>query len=177
MKPVTYPERARNTLDAGEVRRYHAVPSVAPQSVGLHSWGVAVICLYLTEGRASGVLLTEALLHDTEELFTGDIPFTVKRDVPAVKSMFAELSSVARANWLLPNKGSLLPKEEAILKLADTLDGLIWCRKHEAHGPVGGRWSDSLDRACDKFLPLLQDDTIVRARTLVELIKKEPHLP
>lgn len=180
MNPHTVftPHRVRNTLDAGEVRRYHAVPSVRPQSVGLHSWGVAVLCIYLLENDVSAQLLKEAIMHDTAELFTGDVPYTVKRDLKDVKERFDMLETHVRNEYMLLPRQQLSKKEEAVLKLADTLDGLFWCVKYETNGPVGGRWYGALDTCFAKFEPLFAGTGILeRAKSLVEQVKSEPHAP
>ena len=49
-----------------------------PESVAEHSWGVAVLALVLAQESGApldrGRLLTTALLHDLQEVVTGDIP-------------------------------------------------------------------------------------------------------
>lgn len=165
--------RAANTLEAGRVSRYHAVPTVAPQTVGLHAYGVAVLCLYITGGEASAALLRQALLHDAAELVTGDIPFTVKRDRPEVKALFNELEELAHERWVFP-ASELSTREAAILKLCDTIEGLIWCRKTELTGPVRHRWVEALNKALGKFEGLLTDDEFSRA---VHLVNNENFYP
>ena len=145
--------RLQNTLTAGEVIRYHAAPTVDSQNVAAHSWGVAVIVLYLTSSYCSGSLLAEALLHDAAELYTGDIPFTTKRDSPRMKAASVALEGKARSDFLLvPHVTTLNAQEQAILKVADTLEGLLWCTAHEAvGGPVQIRWYEAYNRARAKF--------------------------
>ena len=169
-------ERTLNTLEAGRVARYHAAPTVAPQTVGLHSWGVAVICLYLTSGDSMEHhnLLARALLHDAAELYTGDVPFTTKRGCPEIKELLTRLEKIAYEQWLIP-----LPEvtdyDECILKMADTIDGLLWCRKTEhPDGPVGQRWNDSLTVAFKKFQPVVGDDVVQRALNLVTQLESFP---
>lgn len=147
--------------------RYHAVPTVGTQTVGLHSWGVAVILLYLTEGNVRVELLQAAILHDAPEIHTGDIPFTTKRDNPVIKKALAELEAEAHRTIVLPFP-ELQPSEEALLKVADTLEGLLWCRKTEFTGPVHARWMSSLYRAFDKFSDLLAPSIISRAKVLAD---------
>lgn len=166
MSPDTEIQRAANSLEAGRVRRYHAAPTVEAQTVGLHSWGVALLCLYITGGNASRELLAQAILHDTAELVTGDIPFTVKRDRVDVKKVFDELEACAHANWVMPSF-VLSPHDAAVLKLCDTLEGLIWCRKTELTGPVRERWLNALYRALDKFAPFISPTEHQRAMAFV----------
>jgi hypothetical protein len=145
-------QRAANTLESGRVARYHAAPSVAPQTVGLHSWGVAVLAVYITGGAPSAALLQQAIMHDAAEIFIGDVPFTVKRDHPEVKRRFRELE-IHIHDFLVMGAVSLDPHDEAVLKVCDTLEGLIWCRKTEVagNGFVTGRWVQALDYALKKF--------------------------
>ena len=160
--------RAATTLEAGRVLRYHAVPSVGSQNIAHHSWGVAVICLYLTGGKASSELLVEALMHDTAELFTGDIPFTVKRDRPDIKDTFDLMEDDAREAELLIPPQHLSDRDHALLKLADTLEGFVWCRKTELRGPVLGRWTEAFAKARCKFSTILTVEEITLATTLFQ---------
>lgn len=160
-------DRVLLTLEAGRVARYHAVPTVAPQSVGLHSYGVAVLCIYLCGGYPSAELLTAALLHDAPEIITGDVPYTTKRSSPMIKQELEHLEEWVYDHDVLPFP-KLTPAEAATLKLADTLDGLIWCRKTETRGPVLGRWTEALDIALKKFVTVVEPDVLMRAQELAE---------
>lgn len=160
-------QRAANTLEAGRVLRYHAAPTVAPQTVGQHAYGVAALCLYVTDGKASRELLINALLHDSAELVTGDIPFTVKRSHPEVKATFDALENEAFDTLLLGANNPLTPHDCAILKLCDTVEGLIWCRKTELTGPVRMRWLEALNRGLQKFAPFISEEEHTRIVTLV----------
>ena len=149
--------RSLNTLEAGRVSRYHAAPTVQAQTVGHHSFGVAVFVMYLTGGTASAALLFAALNHDSAEIFTGDVPFTTKRSHPEAKALFDSLETEAYEKNLIPMP-ALTPAEQAILKMADTMEGLAWSYKTEAHGgPVTLRWSAALGQAIIKFTPVLSD--------------------
>lgn len=156
-------ERILNTLEAGRVLRYHSAPTVQPQTDGLHSFGVAVLALYVTNGEASGALLRECIMHDTPELFTGDAPFPVKRDHQPIKDAYDELELAHRRMDLIPASGqqhvcTLDPHDAAVLKVCDTLEGLIWCRKTEqCFGAVRARWSHAYRRCQSKFAKCLSD--------------------
>ena len=160
-------DRALLTLEAGRVARYHAAPTVAPQSVGLHSYGVAVLCLHLCGGCASAELLQAALLHDAPEIVTGDVPYTTKRNSPTIKHELEELEEQVYNYDVLPFP-KLTQAEVATLKLADTLDGLIWCRKTETRGPVLSRWTEALEIALRKFADVVEPDVLMRAQELAE---------
>lgn len=142
------------TLEAGRVIRYHAVPSVHNplQNVAQHSWNVAILVMHITGFDCSLELLMEALLHDTGEAITGDIPYTVKRDNPKLKMEFLELEIKARKEHTICAPINLSEMERAVLKVADTLDGFIWCALHEdKRGPVEDRWHHAYLVARDKF--------------------------
>jgi 5'-deoxynucleotidase YfbR-like HD superfamily hydrolase len=159
-------ERALAAHQAGSVLRYHAAPTVRPQTVGHHSFGVAVIVIYLTSGDASANLLKAAVLHDTAELFTGDIPFTVKRDNADIKTTFDELENRAYAERLL-EMPELTKEERCVLKLADTLEGYLWCVKHESSGPVRSRWKNALTNALVKFADLVSPSVFSNAKAFL----------
>lgn len=156
-----------NTLESGKVVRYHCAPTVRPQTVAQHSWNVAMIALYISEGACSRALLLECLMHDTGELITGDIPYTLKRDNLALRTHLHQLEIVARENEMLLPPQTLSDQDAALLKVCDTLDGLIWCVLHEdRHGPVHDRWFRAYEIAREKFGFLLTEDLWVRADEL-----------
>ena len=62
----------------------------------------------------------------------------------------------------------LTQAEVATLKLADTLDGLIWCRKTETRGSVLGRWTEAMDIALQKYAGVVKPDVLMRAKELAE---------
>lgn len=148
------PDRCLATVESGGVQRYHAVPSVlSKQRVDSHAWSVTMIVLCLTDGQASRDLLLHALLHDSAEIVTGDIPFTVKRTNPAMKKLADEMEAEAHADVLFPLPP--LPHDDlAVLKIADTLDGWRWCQLHEPRGPVSDRWLGAWRQAREKFKTL-----------------------
>lgn len=149
--PEYTPRRTAATLQAGEVVRYHAVPTVAQQNVAHHSWGVAVICLYITGGEASKELLAAAIMHDAAEVVTGDIPFTVKQANKEFKTLLESMEFHAYNQVVLPHP-VIGVKEAGILKLADTIEGLLWCRKTErVTENVRSRWEKALEIAMEKF--------------------------
>lgn len=164
--------RLLNTVEAGRVIRYHAAPTVQPQTVGLHSWGVAVLALHITGGSASGGLLRECLMHDSAELFTGDAPFTAKRDNPALKDLHDWMDMEHRNCDLIPASAvaavcRLDPHDTAILKICDTLEGLLWCRKTEfGFGKVVDRWVVAYSRCQEKFSGIVPIEEFSRADEL-----------
>ena len=124
------------TLEAGNVIRYHATPHVKPQTVAEHTWGVAVIYTYIKNliGHER-VDASHVLLHDCAELFTGDVPFTLKRDHPTIKQLFDQVEEYYAENLMVPQFNDF-PENKLIMKVADYVEGLIYCSKHER--PIKG---------------------------------------
>lgn len=127
-------KQLETTLQAGQVQRYHATPFVACQSIAEHSWNVTVIYVALC-GAAnitpdiSGVM--SGVMHDTAELYTGDAPFTVKRDYPEMKKMYDELEKKFEDKFLQVET-KVDSEHSLLLKLADWLEGLRWCSHFES---------------------------------------------
>jgi 5'-deoxynucleotidase YfbR-like HD superfamily hydrolase len=162
--------RAANTLESGKVVRYHAATSIGQkQSIAEHSWGVAVIALYLVGDRMTPNLYRACLLHDTAEAYTGDVPFNVKREFADVKARFDELEKLMQERFLLPMP-ELTAWENSVLKMADTLEGYIWAERYE-HPSDGGivsvRWTYAFNNAKTKFRDLLGEEVILAANTLL----------
>lgn len=72
-------------LSSGQIQRYHTLPTIGQESVAEHSYGVALIVLYLTEGTP-GKLLQWALTHDVAEAAIGDVPAPVKWKHPILNT-------------------------------------------------------------------------------------------
>ena len=69
--------KLRAIREAGNVLRYHQVPTVGQDSVAQHSWGVAMLICQL-KMSPSKELIMSALSHDLGERWAGDIPAPVK---------------------------------------------------------------------------------------------------
>lgn len=159
-------QRLLNTLASGAVVRYHAAPTVYPkQAVSSHAWGVQVLLLHVAEpGSLTVNLLLEAALHDSGELTTGDIPYTFKRDNPELRTVLHEAEGTARAETVLGGKGfALTEREQALLKVADTLEGLHYCTENEPRCIVRDRWLNAYHHARDKFAKHLSASEWARA--------------
>lgn len=119
--------------EALRVRRCHAEPVLHPATVGEHSCGVALLCLLLTEGQASGPLLRAALTHDLGERRWGDMPGNVKHELQ-LDAQFDELERRTLADLELPLPPPLTGAEARTLALADKLDLLLHCCLERAQG-------------------------------------------
>lgn len=156
------------TLESGEVLRYHAAPGVTKQTDAAHQWGVAMLGLYICPGLPRETLI-ECLMHDTGELITGDIPYTAKMIDPEFKRQQGEMEIDAREEHMLPSF-ELSARGHALLKICDTLEGLVWCAKeeHSRHagihrGQVFGRWCEAYVYARQKFMDFLTTEEWERA--------------
>lgn len=119
-------------LRAGLVVRYHTRPTHIVDTVGRHSYMVAWMCYFLTNGKPSGRLIMAALQHDTPEAVTGDLPSPVTRRFGKRAMKALEHRVLLRMGF--PSYDLRLTKlERLLLKAADTLEGLLFTT-HEVRG-------------------------------------------
>ena len=113
-------------FQGGAVRRWHVIPIIGEETVGHHTFGVAMMTLAITDGKASGDLLRAALFHDCAEGETGDLPADIKRNHPHIKKVFGDIEE----KWERQN-GFFLQLDETdtlALKHADVLQLLYFCK-------------------------------------------------
>ena len=110
-------------MRGGAVKRFHTVPTIGEETVGEHSFGVAMMVMAITEGKVSVELLKAALFHDIAEQVTGDSPFTSKRAFPLLKSAIEAAEEV----WEKDNgfHVELNKRDKDLLKTADMMQ-LLW---------------------------------------------------
>lgn len=124
-------QQVRTLFDGSAVKRFHTIPTVAENTVGQHSHGVAMFCILLEGGNPSAALLMKALTHDMAEQYTGDVPSPAKRAL-GIRKEFGEIEE-----RLLETVGfsyAVTPHEEVVLKLADCADGLMFCARERMLG-------------------------------------------
>lgn len=127
-----------DVYDTGRVRRFHTLPDYsggAAQSVAEHSWGVALLvcelCRRIGEIPNAALLLT-ALLHDAEEVYTGDTPATAKWRWPGLAR---ELNlATAEVQKELRITTDLTDRELWILKWADSLELYVYAQRRVRDG-------------------------------------------
>ena len=127
--------RVTAILKSATVQRYHTENTVHKQSVGEHTYDVMWLVYLLTNGAPSVSLLLAALMHDTPEYVTGDIPAPVKSNSPAVKHACDDLE----AEWfeiigIEDASDQLTKREKKILKTADVLSGCLFCMNEWLRG-------------------------------------------
>lgn len=122
----------KRAMRGGSVKRYHTVPTIGEETVGEHSFGVAMMVLAITGGKASMDLLKAALFHDMAEQVTGDSPFTSKKAFPLLKCAL----EVAEEDWEKENGFhiELNERDRNLLKAADMLQLLMFCSKQRSLG-------------------------------------------
>ena len=113
-----------------DVRRYHTHRVDKQQTVGAHSWGVAVLCdllwVAVTDSPTPYQLLVGALHHDVAEYDSGDSPAWVKRRCPELKAALDGLEHEAELRLGLVVT-TAFPTYTAFLKVADELEFLWYC--------------------------------------------------
>ena len=111
----------------GMTKRYHTKNTINANTVAHHSFGVAWICALLTEGQPSVNLLLAALSHDLAEQVTGDISSPTKRKFPVMAEMIQAMESETLELHDLNYECLLTNSEKRLLKMADCLDGALFC--------------------------------------------------
>lgn len=130
------------------VRRFHTWPIIREQRIDEHSYGAALIAMYL-DPQLNGDILKAVLFHDLAEWFTGDTPGPAKRMSQELKNGLTKLEEACEeylgTNIPLDDYGKL------IVKLADNLEGLMYCFEERM---LGNR---NIDQAFKNYLLFIRD--------------------
>lgn len=141
-------------LNGGETNRFHTIPTLFNQRVDSHSFNVAMLVALMAqdadpkEGEGLSVpLLMAALTHDLSEHKVGDLPAPTKRAMPQVHVeeeeetklySFREYWGMMENNHLravgLDWEHLLAPKQQRWLKLADAMEGALFCIRERMMG-------------------------------------------
>ena len=119
-------------MNGAAVKRYHTVQIIGQETVAEHSFGVVMMVIALTEGKATNKLLKSALYHDLAEQITGDIPAPVKWQHPVLKTSLQIIEESFESTHSL--QISLSEEEETVLKWADLLQLLLFCKSQRNIG-------------------------------------------
>lgn len=122
--------------DGGLSRRYHTVDVLKEQNIAEHSFGVAWLCELLTQGTARKELIMSALAHDLAEHMVGDIPSPAKRAMD-IGAKFHEYETKHLKTAGLDYESELYEGEKFTLKLADMMDGMMYCIREARLGNRG----------------------------------------
>jgi len=113
-------------IRGSSVKRFHAHSTIQENTVAHHSHGVAMLLWVMTLGMASAELIMAGIMHDMGEQRIGDIPAPTKRLLgDEAKNTLNQIE----AEFLLKNgfRFILNEDEERLLKLADCMDGMVFC--------------------------------------------------
>jgi 5'-deoxynucleotidase YfbR-like HD superfamily hydrolase len=153
------------TQAGADVKRYHTLLTLQSETVGHHSHGVAMLCLLL-DPQASRPLLIAALTHDLAEHVTGDIPSPAKREY-GIGDQVNELEQ-----RLLNSVGLGVPMlyhhEARILKLADILQGMLFCARELS---LGNRRMRAVFNNYVSYAEAMKP--VDRERVIFEIIKEQ----
>lgn len=163
----------KQILESGDVMRFHACPHMIKQNMNSHEWGVAILCKYLKEDITADELMI-ALTHDSCELITGDIPATLKWSYPEVKEMLNKIEGSI----------DMIPAYECskdfryILKLADYLEGIIYCYNCAMSGNqqakiIHSRWLPTLLKFMEDNKQYITADTMTKVYKIVNTYNLE----
>ncbi len=118
----------RLIVDGGNVRRYHTVSTHTQETVGHHSFVVAWLLELIYGCMPPPEVLMAALQHDLAEVETGDIPAPFKRTVAGLRDQFNEYEAKVVVDHGMRDYDAMLkPEERLLLKLADSMAGLVLC--------------------------------------------------
>ena len=130
--------------ESGIVRRFHTLADYSgglQQSVAEHSWGVALILRELCERSGCPLtrdLLFQALIHDAEEAYIGDMPAPTKWRFPELAKEMNAAEEEVRNELNLPR---YVPTAEgrALLKWADGLELYAHAQRRARDGATAYR--------------------------------------
>lgn len=122
-------------MRGGQIRRFHAWPTIGQETVAEHSYYVTMLALALTDYKASKELLKACLFHDLPEQETGDVPATAKWAAPLLKTTLQAMEELFEEKWGLVV--DIPPQDRLILKWADMLALLFYCKQQRDLGNRG----------------------------------------
>jgi len=151
-------DRIRFICNGMATKRFHTMRTLQENTVAHHSFGVAMLVLELTEGNASADLLREALHHDLAEHVLGDMPAPAKRKMDIGKVVSAEEERLLGELWF---PAELSEGEKRTLKIADALDGAMFCCTERKLGNTG------ITPIYEKFMSYVNERNPIGTETVV----------
>lgn len=107
-------------------KRYHTKSTIRENTVGHHSFGVAMLCWLLLD-ECPGELIMAGLCHDLAEQVTGDVSSPTKRKYPQLAEMVQQMEYELLGEHDMDFEIHLSPEHARILKMADRMDGMLFC--------------------------------------------------
>lgn len=130
-----------------QVKRYPINFTNRDQSVAEHSYGVLLIAMALVDGEDTSLgadTILYAIMHDMNEIYTGDIPSGFKR---RLKTEHPGIEAKLDGQFAAPSE-----EVKAIVKLADYLESIHYLREYG-----GSRFSERvLTDVMSKFVAELE---------------------
>jgi 5'-deoxynucleotidase YfbR-like HD superfamily hydrolase len=158
MKPIhTFSQRIEFMQRGRATRRFHTVPVHEAQRVDAHSAGVALVALMLmgeVSADRKARVLSAALTHDLGEHRVGDLPAPAKR---ALGKEWSQRFSLFEHSLLQEHgfMSDLDPADVRVLKLADYIDGCLFCIDERMMGNKG------IAEVFDNFWSYLYNDLLL----------------
>lgn len=149
-----------------EVERFHTKRMIQRNDVGHHSFHVAWLAWLMamayaeTDVRPSTVVMA-ALAHDLAEHITGDMPGDFKREL-GLREQFGEYERERFSAVGLEFESILGAREKRVLKLADMMEGALFCVSEASlgNGRVGGVFKN-FRTYISKFAPFNECETAI----------------
>jgi len=118
---ITRDQVYRSRYLAGQVKRYHAWPTITTQTVAAHCWRVVSIYFEIFGPPDKLDIIYWALHHDSGELRSGDPPYLSKGLVPGLREKIKEAEKIGLRDLdiKLPEISKL---EEDKIKICDLLE-------------------------------------------------------
>lgn len=153
----------REQLRMAQVKRYPICHTHRDQSVAEHSFGVMLItmelCSHVKDLELVNCALAYAMIHDQDEVHTGDIPSPFKRELRA--------KCPAVVEHLDPQTEYVPAAVKGIVKLADYLEAIHFLREYG-----GSRFSQEVlddvlhnfDKTLNDLFPVVPQEVLRSAR-------------
>jgi len=146
--------KINDILRASGVTRWHIVRTVRPQSLAEHTFDVTMIARAVAKiaGYDDYEITKAALLHDLDEIITGDFPTPTKQKA---RDNGWELNDLGKRYKEITGR-ELNPDEALIIQLADKMADLYWLWLH-ALGPHANCVYESM---AEYYNELVQSESI-----------------
>jgi len=151
----------QDLLRVPNVKRWHTVPTVRSQSLAEHQWTVCMIAVKLAlwmglDDDVVAEIQSYALIHDSDEIWTGDMPSPAKEiktnGRPSPESQEGVGMGVASV-WPTPEGGTVEHPWNIIsgvVRAADRMEAAWWISENGI-GRYGGYATTYCWDALDKF--------------------------
>lgn len=132
-----------------DVQRFHAKPTIKPQNLAAHQWGVAWLIVRL-HPNPSLTLIRTALEHDAAEGWTGDMPYGVKRRYPRLKEELGFVEEDICDEFNTSRVEALCEEDQKWLKYCDMIELILYCIREMRLGNVSMK--HIVDFQVDKYI-------------------------